>query len=932
MTASRRLLLGRDRELARLDELLDAARAGRGAVAVLEGAAGIGKTALVNEAVRRADGAGLSVVRSSGAPLEREYAFGVVRQAFGRVVARAGRQDTLFEGAAELARVPLGLRAGPLDDGAAMHGLYWLTVNSTEQAPIMLAVDDAHCADEMSLQFAVYLARRIDDLPVLLLIAARPPLAGGPLGALAGLERTTWLRPAPLTEADVARLIADDGRIDAGREFVAACHRASGGNPFLVGELLAAARSQAQGRAADIATLAPQGVVRWVLARVRALGDDAHRLASALAVLGNGAALVDAAGLAGLDRPAAAASADALIAAQILELEDGYRFVHPLLASALEEGLAPTEKAEAHARAARLAAGREAPNAEVAAHLLGSQPARDEWAVTILSAAADEAEASGAPASAVAYLQRALEEQSPRANRAELMVRLGTAQLHAGRTGAAETLRAAREAEPDPHRRASIGLALGRARFLTGDHVGARDALRTALAERPAVDDDLSRELGAWLVSLDPAAEGPTDAGRAWLWALLAQDAPGATPIERAALAHVAYEGARSGAIAHEAIVRLALRALADGALLDDTRTDVGPYIGTCLALCIAGRPDEVIARQRVAIERSQRRGSVLAFRWFSLARGVAYSERGELMNALADFESARAPAGDEDDRELPAAIAFRANCQLERGDLAGAARTLQAIDDAQFTATGELCAQGRLQAANGQLREALATLLAAGEAATRLNFANPAANFAWRSEAALVSARLGEPRRAAELAAEELRLARAFGAPRALGIALRGAGLVERGEEGLALLAEAVAVLEGAEAELELGRALVELGAAQRRAGRRRDAREPLVRGLDLVSRCGATVLAARARDELVAAGARPRRERISGAASLTASELRVARLARDGLTKREIAQALFVSMSTVSTHLGHVYSKLGVNSRAGLASALSAEPPQPA
>jgi DNA-binding CsgD family transcriptional regulator len=168
------------------------------------------------------------------------------------------------------------------------------------------------------------------------------------------------------------------------------------------------------------------------------------------------------------------------------------------------------------------------------------------------------------------------------------------------------------------------------------------------------------------------------------------------------------------------------------------------------------------------------------------------------------------------------------------------------------------------------------------------------------------------------------LRRARAFGAPRTLGIALRTAGLVEGGDPGLERLAEAVTVLNRSEAVLELARALIDYGSALRRFGRRRDAREPLRRGLDAASRCGAVVLAQRAREELLAAGARPRRERISGAAALTASELRVARLAAEGLTKRQIAQALFVSMSTVSTHLGHVYAKLDINDRRQLASAL--------
>jgi DNA-binding CsgD family transcriptional regulator len=930
-----------------MDELIAAAQAGRGAVAVLEGAAGIGKTALLGEAARRAERAGLAVLRAGGALLEQEYPFGVVRQAFARVVARGHEGGDLFEGAAELAQVPLGLglrggqEAGVEGAGAAMHGLYWLTANLAERGPLLLAVDDAHWADEMSLRFVVYLARRVRELPVLLLVAARPPLRDGPLAGLAGLDGVTWLRPAPLEESEVARLLAAEGVPVAGRRFVAACHEASGGNPFLVGELLAAVRAEAVGRsqldAAGVVRLAPQGVVRWVLARVRALGEDAVRLASAFAVLGSGAALADAALLAGLDRPAAAVAADALIAAEILGAERGYRFVHPLLASAIEDGLPPAAKAEAHARAARLAAERGARTAEVAAHLLASAPARDDWVVETLCAAAGEAQASGAPGSAAAYLERALEERPAGADRAELLLRLGEAQLQAGRGTATERLRQAVEASPDPRRRAAIRLTLGRALFLTGDDMGAREAMRAGLAERPGADDDLARELGAWYVSLAPGAAGAPTAEREWPRRLLEDDALGRTRAERRALAHLAYEAARSGALPHDAVARLALRALAGGALLHDSLADVAPYTAACIALSVAGRPAAVIGELDRAIELSQRRGSAVAFRWFSLIRGMAHGLRGDLLNALVDLESAREAYSDGYDHELPGTLALLALCLIERGDLTGAAAALRLPGDqtrwrAQFSIARYLYALGRFQAATGSLREALQTLLDGGEAATRMNFSNPAANFGWRSEAALLAARLGEADRAAELVAEELRLARAFGAPHALGIALRAAGLIDGGDRGLELLAEAVTVLNGSDADLELARTLIDQGAALRRAGRRRDAREPLRRGLDVASRCGALVLAARAREELVAAGGRPRRERISGTDGLTASELRVARLAAQGLTKRQIAQALFVSMSTVSTHLGHVYAKLDINHRDQLPSALAGEQGQAA
>jgi DNA-binding NarL/FixJ family response regulator len=154
--------------------------------------------------------------------------------------------------------------------------------------------------------------------------------------------------------------------------------------------------------------------------------------------------------------------------------------------------------------------------------------------------------------------------------------------------------------------------------------------------------------------------------------------------------------------------------------------------------------------------------------------------------------------------------------------------------------------------------------------------------------------------------------------------MALRATGLGEGGARGLELLAEAAAVLEGSPARLEYARALADFGAALRRAGRRSDARDPLRQALDLADACGARPLAERARQELRAAGGRPRRPRISGAGALTASERRIAGMAVDGLSNPEIAQALFVTKKTVEAHLGSAYRKLSIHSRAELAAAL--------
>jgi DNA-binding CsgD family transcriptional regulator len=195
------------------------------------------------------------------------------------------------------------------------------------------------------------------------------------------------------------------------------------------------------------------------------------------------------------------------------------------------------------------------------------------------------------------------------------------------------------------------------------------------------------------------------------------------------------------------------------------------------------------------------------------------------------------------------------------------------------------------------------------------------------RSNAALALLALGQRDSAWALAQAELEDARTFGAPCALGIALRAAGLAEGGEHGLDLLHGSVDTLERSPALLERARSLAELGAALRRAGQRADARERLAEALDLASHCGARPLAARAGEELASAGARPRRPWRTGVQALTPGELRVARLAADGQTNREIAQALYVTLKTIEGHLARGYAKLGITGRAELPGALAEE-----
>ena len=185
------------------------------------------------------------------------------------------------------------------------------------------------------------------------------------------------------------------------------------------------------------------------------------------------------------------------------------------------------------------------------------------------------------------------------------------------------------------------------------------------------------------------------------------------------------------------------------------------------------------------------------------------------------------------------------------------------------------------------------------------------------RAGAAQALLRLGERERARDTAHAELTDVKMFGAPRALEITLRVAGLAQGGGKGIELLGDSVASLRNSPALLERAHSLVELGAALRRDGCRSGAREPLAEALDLAARCGARPLAARAREELKATGARPRREWRTGLEALSPRELRVVQLAAEGRTNREIAYQLYVTLKTIEGHLARAFGKLGIDRR---------------
>ena len=379
-----------------------------------------------------------------------------------------------------------------------------------------------------------------------------------------------------------------------------------------------------------------------------------------------------------------------------------------------------------------------------------------------------------------------------------------------------------------------------------------------------------------------------------------------------------------------ETVARLAFRALEGAPKLLPEPVDRPPFFyHACNALALAERYDDALSRYDEAITDARQLGSLPHVLGLSCYRALIHLHLGNLADAEADARVALETSPRPPGIHAAVALAVLLETLAERGQLEAAEAANERYRLAeQFPTILQgawlLAARGRLRLAELRPAVALDDLLAAGELLGRLRSVGPSIP-PWRSDAALAQLALGARAEARALAAEEVALAEAFGAPRPLGVALRAAGLAEDGTRGIERLRQTVAVLEGSPARLEHARAMADLGAALRRAGHRAESREILRAALDLAHRCGALTLTERTRTELIAAGGRPRRLVLSGLDALTPSERRVAQLAAAGLANHDIAQHLFITTRTVEGHLTHAYQKLAITSREQLPAALA-------
>ena len=916
--ASHAPLVEREAHLRLLEAAREEAEAGAGRLVVVEGPAGMGKSAVLAAERDHLRRHGRTVLAARCSELESTYAFGVVRQLF---EARLRTSPQWLDGsAASAAAVFDPPRSGSADDvsHSVLHGLYWLTANACAERFVALFIDDAQWCDGPSLRFLAYLAGRLDGMALLLVVATRTGERSEQAALLADLaheERCEVVALQPLSQAGVTDLLAERLGAVPGAEFAQACLRSTGGNPLLLDELSRALRADGiRPDAPDVlADLGPRAVSRTVLLRLARLGADAIALAQAVAVLGEAGDLAILRGMTGLPAPVLERAARSLVQAQILRSRSPMGFVHPLLRDAVYRDLSPIELEARHAEAARLlhAAGR-SPEV-VAAHVLLLPPGARPWIVEVLSESAAVAMSRGAPDIAVSYLRRALAEPGVPAG---LVTRLGMAEALANDPRAAVVhLGAGYESATDPEARGRIAEVLARMLLFTRPPDEAVAVARRAREQLPPALTDQRDALLA--LELYAVAFGATDDD------VVVAATPGTGLGARMLTAVRAWDRALTGGSAAECVEE-ARYALGDGVLVRHDPSFMTHVAAGVLALADDDRAQAVWSQ---ALAEGHTHGSQMTIAGVLLWQGWGWLQRGALAEAeegLRRYRGAVQRRGGEHEAGVAYGIGFLTRVLVARGELAEARQLAELPRESTPGSDGDLQqVRGLVEVllADGRWAEALATL----DAVPRRR--RPVVNPVWAPWGSLAARALCGLRRTEEAlvrVAEEVAAARAWGSPTGLGAALRALGTTldaAGSAEAQAAFEEAVAVTEGSAARLEHAAALLAHGSWLRRGRRPTAARALLERAAGVAAACGATPLAERATQEFRAAGGQRLARHATGVDALTPSERRVAALAAAGRSNKAIAQELFVTIKTVEVHLSNTYRKLGVASRADLA-----------
>lgn len=890
-------LAGYEGELRSIDEWRAEAWAGRGGGVLVQGAAGMGKTALLRAVCERARRAGARVLQAQAERLEADWPFGVARQ--------------LLEG------VDMSWPASGPDE------LYDLTIDLAAGRPMVIAVDDLRWIDDASARWLAYLLRRIGRRHVLVIATTGLPADGIDADLVSRFDHEIALQG--LSVEAVVDLAAEMLGKPPDNEFGAMCHHMTDGNPSLVHAVLRAVLESGQPVSTavlgEVPASLPPKVLSWLRRTLAACDPGAPELVQAVALFGEPVELDLAAATAELAPARVAPLVDALVAARLLHwCHDRVSLRPPLLQAAVLAGLAPGTGRTLRARAARQLHDRGAPTAAIAVQLLLSGPIGEPWAADVLCAAAAKATAEGDLDRALEHLRSALREPMSAQRRSELMVRMGSAQPPADMGSAIGYLRRALDIASDVTARADAARRLAGLLCLSERHQEGMQVLRRvaepARGRLPAVAMSLDAEEALLGMCHSPSpdtaltrladcvdlTEEPEHDALGILWSVRAM---------------------MSGRQRQQAVKRVS-QALEHGLPHVDDAALQHPM--SVLTLSVAGELELALHHADQEVGRARRTRSALGGARALAVRSEVNYRLGRLDDCRNDAQACRDTLAQFGARQADglalAAAARLADTLVDSGDLDAAGRVIADVLGGRpvptsLMGTWLLAGRGRLHLARGKIQQAVEDLLETGRRLDCWQVTNPAV-IPWRSLAGLGLAATGRNPAARELIEEELALAREWGSAQAIGAALRAAGRTAvKGSTRVSLLRESVAVLSRSGAALEYAHALSDLGSALRKTNQLAQARHQLRQAATCAQQCGAIALVRLIRAELVAAGARPRTRAHFGPKSLTPAERRVAFLAVQGMTNREISESLFVVRRTVELHLSSVYRKLGVRGR---------------
>jgi DNA-binding CsgD family transcriptional regulator len=906
-------LVGRQRERAALERLLDNARDSHGAVLVVYGEPGVGKTALLEYAVEA--GEDFRVVRAAGVEGEMELDYAALQQLCSPLLEFVER---LADPQREALGVAFGLSAGhapsPFLVGLAVLGLL---SEAAEQQPLLCVVDDAQWLDGASARALAFVARR--------LLAERIALAFAARHVSNGWVRFPQLRVEPLGRRDARALLESILAARLDESVLEQIIAETGGNPLALLELprgLTPAQL-AGGFGLPAALPLSAGIERSFARRLARLPGDTRRLLllAAAEPVGDPAILWRAARQLEIPETAAhAAESEGL-----LTLDGAVVFRHPLVRSAVYGAADPSERREAH-RALADATDPQIDPDRRAWHRAQAASVPDEDIAAELERSAGRAQARGGLAAVAAFLERAAALTPEFTHRAQRLLAAASARRDAGDLEAARGLLESLEAGVlDELGYARVDLL--RAQIALEQRRGA-DAGRlflSAASRLEPLDPELARE--TYLEALGGAMASDVEVvGGAPAVAAAARAAPsGAVPPRMVDVLLDAFAIRLTNGYA--AAAPTLARALELLLAIDFSNEDVSRGLSVSSArnsniVALEMWDDEalhLLAARQVQVARDTGALAHLQFALSFLAR--SHMLAGELAAATLLIDEARLIAEATGNPPLVNAPMILA---AWRGDEGQASELIEATAEEAATRRWTSNSYARSVLYNGLGRHDAARV-AAWEA-----FGPDPIGYGTFlvPELAEAAARTGD-RALLELALEWLsERTRVISSGWATGIETRVRALASEGEVAESLYRQSIANLSGTRVRLELARTHLLFGEWLRRERRRLDARDHLRTALEAFTSMGAEAFARRAERELLATGAHARKRTVDTRDQLTPQEAQISRLVAQGHTNREIAAQLFISPSTVEYHLRKVFAKLGINSRTKLARALPPEP----